>query len=951
MRVLVAGTAVVITICGLFLVRPVVIANIDAKTCDLLTGWIDRGATSGRVAIVEIDENSLSQIGRWPWPRDVLGRLVRRVLDAGAATVVVDMVLPEGDAAGAALSQTGDQAGDQAFADTLAGAPVVLGYAFRFDSGGGDDASCEFQPLPITVVGPAEFWPTSFFRASGMLCSAKPVSRAAAANGFLNAAPDSDGRLRRLPLVMEYGDRQYPSLALATLHLNWNAGALQLNLASRDASRLRIGDRTIALEDHSLLRLRFRGPRRTFPYISAASLWNNQTAPDALRGKIVIIGGSAIGLPNPVSTPVDTQFPDVEVEATAIDNLLQGDFFTRPAGVAYWELALGLLTGIASTLLLTRVPYGWSAAMVAGMLGLTWAGCAFLLSRTGVLLSPLPVTATLLCNFPLVTLLNYLIEKKRAERAEGQLTKAQEYSREVQRESESRYRRLIENVNDAIIMDDVEGKLVFANRRFCEWFGLEQKSIQGVVWTDYAAPECREVLREYHARRIRGESAPNQFEFEGVRPDGSRIEIEGLVTNVEEDGRIAGTQAALRDVTERKRLEAQYLQAQKTESIGKLAGIVAHDFNNMLTVINGYCNLLLSGSPDQDEYTNCLTEIGRAGERAAELTRNLLTFSRKQAVQRKALDLNSVVAEAEAMFRRLVGEDVALTTSLSTDLDKVIADSGQLNQVLMNLLVNARDAMPRGGTVVIETKNIRVDDDFVRSHPCLEPGSYVYLGVTDTGTGISDEIKPHLFEPFFTTKEPGKGTGLGLTIIYGIVQQNGGQIEVTSALGQGATFHIYLPSVQARESEPTGEPMPVIATQASETVLVVEDQDAVRRYVSVVLEDAGYRVIQAASGAEAIGISEQFQGVIHLVVTDLVLPVMNGRELADQLKVTRPEIPVLFMSGYSEELIGTRGIIAADLAYLAKPFGPDQLKARVRETLANSGPPDLTGKVQRKTAG
>jgi len=917
MRVILAGAAIVLLVAGIFLVRPDPVARADDKVCDLLTGWVSRGKPSGQVAIVEIDEQSLAGFGRWPWPRDLLGRVVRRILDWGAATVVLDMMLHEA------------AANDEVLAGALSGKPVVLGYAFRFDGATPSPSTCALQPLPLVVVGPNASWGAGFFHATGALCSVPELSNAAAGNGFLNAAPDNDGKLRHVPLVMESGDRQYPSLALAAVNVYRRQSAMQLIVNAREASLLRMGAQSIRLEGRSCMRLRFRGARRTFPYVSAASILKDRLPMDTLRGKIAIVGASALGLSNPVVTPLDPLFPEVEVQATAIDNLLEGDAFNRPADFYLWEVVLALLAGLAATLLLALVRSWWSAIIVLGIAVGTWAGCTLLLSGSGLLLSPLPVTAALACSFPVVILLNYVQEKRRAERTQRQLESAEEKTREVLRESESRYQRLVENINDAIIMDDTEGRLVFANRRLREWFGLEGKNLRGVLLEDFAAPEWRDTLRAQHESRMKGGNAPDHFEYEAIRPDGSRIWIEALVTNVEQNGRIAGTQAALRDITERKRMEAQYLQAQKMESIGRLAGGVAHDFNNLLTVINGFCDLLLNRRRDASAYRAGLKEIRAAGERAAELTRNLLAFSRKQLAQPRPLDLNAVISEAEKMFGLLVGEDVDLITRLSPALGQVMADSTQLHQILMNLLVNARDAMPRGGRVVIETKNIEADEDFVRRHPACKPGPYVYLGVTDTGTGMSDEVKRHLFEPFFTTKEQGKGTGLGLATIYGIVQQSGGTIKVASKPDEGSTFHIYLPRVEtARPAQPIlTDALP--AMQGSKTVLVVEDQDAVRKFMRDVLENAGYAVLQAANGREALALAERFPKTIHLLVTDIVLPLMNGFELADTLKTARPEMKVLFTSGYAEETMGSRGIVADDLAYLPKPFSPEQLRSEV----------------------
>jgi PAS domain S-box-containing protein len=914
MRIILAGVAVVLFVAGVFLVLPEPVAELDSKAGDLLTGLVSRGQPSGKVAVVDIDEASLAQFGRWPWPRDLLGLLVRRIFDRGAATVVLDLMLHEEDrgtpnpdrvkpdpACAAATN-------DESLACACAGKPVLVGYAFQFEANAATPAGCSPPALPLAVVGPNQAWERGFYRASGALCTIARVSDVAAGGGFLNAAPDRDGKLRQVPLVMEYGDRQFPSLALAAFQVYRRTAGMQLVLNAREASQLRVDGHLQHLEGRSSMRLRFRGAGRTFPFVPAASALLNALPKDAFQDKIVIVGGSAVGFANPVVTPVDPAFPGVEIQATALDNLLQGDSFYRPAGIYLWELALAVLAGVAATLVLVQVRSAWSAWIAVALAAAVWAGSAWLLSGAGVLFSPLAATAVLACNVPVVAVLNYLAEKRRVQ--------------QVRHEGESRYRRLVENVNDAIIMDDREGRLMFANRRFREWFGIGSRNIREIVLEDYVAPEWRARLREQHERRMRGDTTPDHYEYEGIRPDGTRIWIEALVTNLEQGGQITGTQAALRDITKRKRIEAQYLQAQKMESLGRLAGIVAHDFNNLLTVINGYSDMLLSKWRNAQEYEIGLKEIRAAGERARELTQNLLTFSRKQVAKPRALDLNIVVAGAEKMFGRLMGEDIELSTRLSSTLAPVTADAGQMHQVLMNLLVNARDAMPRGGRIVIETKNVQRED-----------GAYVYLGVSDTGAGMSNEVKEHLFEPFFTTKELGKGTGLGLATIDGIVQQSAGRIEVTSKLGEGTTFHIYLPRHESEPSTQAGVDEPAQASPGSGTILVVEDQDAVRQYVCAVLEQSGYRVLQAANGRDALAQAEEFPGKIHLLVTDVILPGGNGRELAEKLKLARPEMKVVFMSGYAQETIGGREILASDAGFLPKPFGPEALRARVREAL------------------
>jgi PAS domain S-box-containing protein len=734
-------------------------------------------------------------------------------------------------------------------------------------------------------------------------------------------------------LVIEYGHRLYPSLALATVVLDRHVAAMQVAIDRWGAWRMRLDSRLIPLEGRTSLRMRFRGKHRQFRYVSAADVLNAGAPEGSLRGKIAIVGGSAAGVDNPVVTALDPLFPNVEIQATAIDNLLEGDSSRRPGDARFWELALALLAGSITALIFTRPHFLWGAVAGAVLVAGVWAGCAAVVSSIGMLFSPLPATAVVACELPVLILFNYLREKASAGRTQKQLVSTAQRSRDALRESESRYQRLVENVNDAIIVDDVEGRLVFANRRFREWFGLRDADSRDVVLEDFVAPEWRTELRGCHDRRMRGETVPDHFEFEGIRADGTRVWIEALVTLIEEDGRIIGSQAALRDTTERKRMEAQYLQAQKMESVGRLAGGVAHDFNNLLTIINGYSRMLVDALDPGSPLREPLEEIGRAGERAAGLTQQLLAFSRKQILQPRVLDLNGVVDDMKPMLARLMGEDVEVRVRVHPEAATIHADQHQLEQVVMNLAVNSRDAMPRGGKFRIETSVVQWGEAEVRGHPGARAGWYVVLAVSDDGEGMNEETRRRMFEPFFTTKRVGKGTGLGLSMVQGIVEQSGGYIEVRSAPGIETTFSIYLPMVQDAQAD--GEkPEPATATGGHETVLVVEDQAEVRRYAAVALTAYGYRVVQAETAAEALLICNRERERIDLVLTDVVMPNLSGGELAGRLRERWPNIKVLFMSGYAGDTILHHAVLDDGAELIQKPFSPDQLAARVRKVLA-----------------
>jgi len=387
------------------------------------------------------------------------------------------------------------------------------------------------------------------------------------------------------------------------------------------------------------------------------------------------------------------------------------------------------------------------------------------------------------------------------------------------------------------------------------------------------------------------------------------------------------------DKAERKQLEQQLRQAQKMEAIGQLTGGIAHDFNNMLTVIIGYSELMLRSLGADDPMRDEVNEIREAGERAAALTRQLLAFSRKQVLQPKVLDFNAVLTNMDRMLQRLIGEDIALVAVPAPGIWRVYADPSQIEQVMMNLAVNARDAMPQGGKLTIETANVELDDAYARDHASVRPGSYVMLAVSDTGCGMNRETQARIFEPFFTTKEPGKGTGLGLSTVYGIVKQSGGSIWVYSEPGRGTTFKIYLPRGEAvaEAVEPSREAARTV--RGSETILLVEDDNAVRALVRSTLQAHGYTVQEAPHGKHAIQVCEQHAAPIHLLVTDVVMPEMGGREVAERLKPSRPNMKVLFMSGYTDKAIVHHGELDPGTAFLQKPFTPDALARKVREVL------------------
>jgi PAS domain S-box-containing protein len=490
----------------------------------------------------------------------------------------------------------------------------------------------------------------------------------------------------------------------------------------------------------------------------------------------------------------------------------------------------------------------------------------------------------------------------------------------------------MDNSPAVAFMKDEDGRFVYVNQLFERFFKLTRLQWLGKTDFDLWPEETARQLRDNDLAILAEDRPAEIFEvFPG--PDGTPHQWLVFKFPVKDQAgrRFLGGMAV--NITERRHLEQQLRQAQKMEAIGKLAGGVAHDFNNIVTIITGYSDMLLSRIGPENSMRRELEQIKKAGDRAHSLTRQLLAFSRRQMLQPKVLDLNAVVTNLEPMLQRLIGENIELVIELKPGLEQVKADPGQIEQVIMNLAINARDAMPQGGKLLLETDNVELDEAYARRHIPTQPGSYVRLAVSDTGCGMDAATQSRIFEPFFTTKEQGKGTGLGLSTVYGIVKQSGGYIWVYSERGQGTTFKIYLPRVLA----PADSVPPVMhwssLPQGKETVLVVEDEPEVRWLVRDMLQHLGYNVLEARHGIEAQVLSIQHPGPIHLLITDVVMPQMSGREIAEQLTSEHPETKVLYMSGYTDDAVVRHGVLAAHMAFLQKPFTPEALARKVREVL------------------
>ena len=582
------------------------------------------------------------------------------------------------------------------------------------------------------------------------------------------------------------------------------------------------------------------------------------------------------------------------------------------------DYSLPQFNGLAALQLLQKTPFDLPFIIVSGTIGEETAVAAMRAGAHDYLMKD-----NLARLVPAVEReLQEAIERRERRRAEKAL-----------RENEERFRSLIENALDIITILNGDGTIRYESPSIDRILGYKPVELLGQNVFEFIHPDDLPAVRKTFTERsqIAGPAPPIELRFR--HKDGSWRILEAIGTNLLHDPIVAGIVVNSRDITERKQLEDQFRQAQKMEAIGQLTAGIAHDFNNLLTAINGFAELLQLKLRPDDPHQKSLGKILYAGQRAADLVRQLMAFSRKQVIKPQVLNLNTTIAEMDKMLRRIIGEDIKLETRLDPALWEVKLDPTQIQQVIFNLATNARDVMPKGGRLVIETTNVLLDDAYVAHHLEVQPGEYILLAVSDTGLGMNEAVKAHIFEPFFTTKESGKGTGLGLATVYGIVKQNGGHVWPYSELGTGTTFKIYLPRTGEEVSVPSQIAVESEILSGNETILLVEDDVEVRHLVRQVLQAQGYVLLEAAEGQEALQLAAHHAGPIHLLLTDVVMPGMNGKVLAEKLSQIKRDLKILFMSGYTDNIIAHHGIMEPGLLFLQKPFNSTTLARKVRGVL------------------
>ena len=501
-------------------------------------------------------------------------------------------------------------------------------------------------------------------------------------------------------------------------------------------------------------------------------------------------------------------------------------------------------------------------------------------------------------------------------------------------ESERKFRSVVENAEEGLIMIGDNYRITYVNKKLCEITGYSEEEIIGRDFRGLLAGKSKKLVAERYRLRRKGKKIPVRYEIQVLRKDREIRDCSMSVSVIETERGEKLSVGVLLDITEKRKLERELFLSQRLESIGRLTGGIAHDFNNILTAISGYAELSLDAMEKDNPARADIEEILKSTNKAASLTQKLLAFSRKQIMKPLTINLNNVIEELDKMLQRVIGDDIEFLTFLNENLWNIYVDPSSLEQVIMNLVVNARDAMPEGGKLIIETANIELTEKYVKKrHPVAMPGDYVMLSISDTGVGIPEDIKEHIFEPFFTTKEEGKGTGLGLSTVYGIVKQSGGFIWCYSEVGQGTTFKVYIPRAKGKKEKIKREDKGKFYIGGTETILIAEDNDEVRGSISRILMNYGYKVYEAKDGEEALGIAEEFKGKIDLIISDIIMPKMNGMKVAEGVKEHYPEVKVLYISGYTDNIITQKGILKPGINFLQKPFTTSLLLRKVREVL------------------
>jgi PAS domain S-box-containing protein len=910
---------------------------LELKTYDLRL--LSRGHVRPLPAVVlaVIDEKSLVTEGRWPWPRSKLAALVDRLSHDGARVIGFDMAFLEPDE---------NSQNDLALANAIkqSSAAVVLGYFFLMRPAD-LDYWLEQQAIDqqLKRISAAKY-PLVLYKGQGMdmvpfLRAYVPKSNleiftaATASSGHLSLRSDQDDVVRWMPLIIQGGEELFPPLAVWCAWHYLGRPQLTVQAGRYGVEGIQMGNRFIPTDESGQLLINYLGPPKTFPHVSISDILNGQLPGGTFTDKIVLVGATAVGTHNLLSTPVNPLYPAVEVHATVIDNILTQNFLTRPSWSKTYDLLAIITLGVLIGISLPRL------GALKGLLCATGLGVLYLVItcwlfvHTGVWLTLVYPLLALSTNYLGLSFNSMAQQLRQAFRnLQGELEERQR-AEEALRQSEAHYRALVEGSLQGISIVKRDGTRVFANSALTHMLGYArpEELVGRSIW-EHTAPHELSRFRAAFEAHLRGEAAPTHHEYQAVKKDGTLIWVERLASPMTLNGEPVILVAYL-DITERKRLETQLRQAQKMQAIGTLAGGIAHDFNNILTAILGYTELAMQERKQDRVLGHYLQRVLTAGNRAKDLVQQILAFSRQTEVKRTPIQLHLLIREVLGLLRAALPSTIAIRPVIDSHAGSVLADPTQIHQVVLNLCTNAAHAMREtGGVIEILLEAVEVTTDRTTVAADLEPGPYVRLTVRDTGHGMAPEVMERIFEPFFTTKNMGEGTGMGLAVVHGIVTSHGGAITVESTPGQGATFAVYLPRLgdPTTSAVHTEEPLP----GGSERILFVDDEEALAHLWQTVLEHLGYNVVVCTNSLEALNVFRAAPQSFDLVITDYTMPTMTGEGLAQELRCVRPDIPIILYTGFSDTMTAERAQALEIDALVLKPLRVRDFNLAIRQVLA-----------------
>ncbi len=954
---LITGVIISVTLSFVYLISPAFFITINHRTTDIVMALAGERPTSGAIAIVDIDDNSLTRYGQWPWPRFRLAHLLRAINASGAASIGLDLILAEPDRTSPVdsppisnlkLGHPADPSGEQShlvdhdlnLANTLAQGPFVLGHEFLFGNSSKSTTSCRLHPPSIAWVNTpdADRYQAYFFTAQGVVCNRQIFTEAVTNSGFLNAAPDTDGVLRRVPMLIRLHDQLYPSLTLAMLMQS--AKSSQIGIQGRDMRGidLKVEKRSIAIDLQGNMLVQFSGRVDAIPRISAADLLNGEMASNQLKDKFVLVGFSAAGLGQVYQTPAGRVSTHAAVHAQVLDNLLTDRQVIRTMVFPLGEALVALLMVMCISWSIARLKILPSAAVCMLILVGTWFGTVLIFQMWGFLFSPLLPTVLVTLNFGLLTIIKtWKVELAARNKAESTLI--------LLKSSENNLHSIIKTIPDIIFRLDTTGRITFLSPAISK-YTIPENTLIGQPIFDLVAPDDLPRVRYNVVERRTGKRATDGLELRlllSCNNDGGMENVrhfsfsaEGIyLGDTPGAGEFIGTQGILRDITEHKKLEEKLLNAQKLEAIGSLAAGVAHDLNNILAGLVTYPDLLLLELPEDSPLHEKISIIQRSGKSAAAIVQDLLTLGRRGMKTNEVINVNAVITDYLSSLEFAASwkhhPNIHVVNNLAPDLLKTKGSKFHLTKAIMNLLINAAESMPVGGKIILSSYNRCVDIPLMLYEE-IPPGEYACVCVADEGIGIVDEDFQRIFEPFYSKKKMNRsGSGLGMTVIWATIKDHGGYIDLQSREGEGTQITLYFPITREQE-DVSSQKVSFEDYIGTEQVLVVDDMPEQLHIATSMLTKLGYRVAAVASGEKAVEYLHTH--AVDLVLLDMIMPGgIDGLETYRRMLAFRPEQRAIITSGFSEsERVRALMQLGAG-AYVQKPYTLEKIGQAVRREL------------------